>query len=612
MKTESLKVFMLHPRQFASRVLALTCVLLISLAAMAQTPAPPQQTPQQPTTQVSPESPPIPERSIGLEPGKVVRWSMRDAILAALENNIDIELERTNVRMAQWDVLAAQGFYDPVISPTLSYQSESSPNTQLFSGAGDNTTTINSKSLGYNFQWDHPIEPTGASYRVTFFNDRLTNNFRQLTPQYTPSLAFSITQPLFRNFKIDQGRRQIRIQRKNLDISDAVFRQRAIEIIANVQQAYWNLYVAIENEKIARTALALSEKQMNDNKRQVEVGTLAPINITEAATLVESNRAQVFARMREVALSENALKQLTTDGPNADLWKARIETVDRFEVQSHALPLDDATRLAVQNRPEIRRLTLLKESNQIDIDYFRNQAKPQINLVANYNLFGAGGMPRVQTFQDFPCQENETAVINGQRMCLGLAPQLVDGVPVPVVTQTPYQLMTITNRQNVNPDFIGGYGTALGNMFSNDFRSWSVGINFQLPLRNRVAKANLARSRELDKQNDLLIRQQLQTIELEVRNQLQAVETARQRIESTRQARKYAEDQLEGETKRFQAGLSTTFLVLTRQNDLTRAQFDENSAIAEYNIAFSALQRVMAVTLSSNNIQIADPKQPTK
>ncbi len=274
MKTESLRVLMLHPRQFVSLVLA--CALLISSAAMAQTPTPPQQ-PAQSVTTPSPESPPIPERSIGLEPGKIVRWSMRDAILAALENNVDIELEKTNVRMAQWSVLSAQGVYDPILTPTIGYGATSQANTRLFSGIDDTSAALNSKQLIYNFQWDQPIEKTGASYQVQFNNERFTNNFQQLSTGYSPSATFSIEQPLFRNFKIDPNRRAIKIAKKNLDISDAQFRQTAIQIIATVQQAYWNLYVAIENEKIARSALALAEKQMNDNKRQVEVGTLAPI-----------------------------------------------------------------------------------------------------------------------------------------------------------------------------------------------------------------------------------------------------------------------------------------------------------------------------------------------
>jgi outer membrane protein len=609
MKSESLRVLMLYPRQFASLVMALTCALLISLTAIAQTPVPPQQPTQQPTVQ-SPQSPPIPERSIGLEQDKVVRWTMREAILAAYENNLDIELEKTNVRMAQWNVLAAQGVYDPTLTPTLGYRSTTQAVTRPFQVIEGNTQ--NDSSAAYNIAWDHLIEKTGGSYGISFDNTRGTNNFGQLSPEYNPTLSFSITQPLFRNFKIDPNRWRIRLAKKDLDISDVEFRNRVIQIIANVQRAYWDLYVAIENEKIARNALQLAEKQMNDNIRQVEVGTRAPIEITEAATTVEQNRSQVFTSMNNVAQAENALKQLTTDGPNSDLWKAKIIPIDPFEIQSYSIPLDDAMRLAAVNRPEIKRLTLEKDKNQIDIDYYRNQAKPQINLVAGYDLFGAGGTPRQSIVPVAPCTIDQTVEINGQPNCLSLAPALVDGVWVPQYTPTPFTDAMRTVEQATADRFKGGYNRALRNLFSNDFRSWTVGLNFQLPLRNRVAKANLARSRELERQNELTIRQQLQTIEVEVRNAVQQLETARLRVDSTRQARKYAEEQLEGEKKKFQAGLTNTFFVLQYTNQLTIAQFNENSAIANYNIAVYGLQRVLAETLSVNNIEIVDPKQPMK
>jgi outer membrane protein TolC len=547
-------------RRFARLIQAFACALLISLIALAQTPAPPQQSTHQPSqesiTQIHTIPPPIPERAIGLEPGRVVRWSMRDAILAALDNSVDIDVEKETVRLAQWDLLAAQGVYDPTTTSSIGYNLTKIPNTFQFSGAGSDPARL-SKTHSYNFGFQQLIEKTGASYQINFNNSREANNTGNLLLNYSPSLVFQITQPLFRNFKIDTNRNQIKIRKKQLDMSDAQFRRRAIEIISDVEQAYWNLYVAIENERIAREALALAEKQMSDNMRQVEVGTLAPINITEAATVVESRRSQVFANMNEVARTENELKKLIVDGPDSDLWKARIVTTDAFKVQEYTLPLDDAIKLAMDNRHEVKRYNLQKEMNQISIDFFRDQAKPQIDLVASYSLEGVGGTPRDTVF----------------------------------------------------PGFVGGYGTSIRNLFSNDFRTWEVGLSFSLPLRNRVAKANLARAREEEKNTELLIRQQLKNIEAEVRNAVQAVETARLRIESTRQQRIYAKQQFEGENKKFQAGLSSVFLVLTRQNDLSNAQFEENRAIADYNAAFATLQKALSTTLSNNGIEMPDPKR---
>jgi outer membrane protein len=163
---------------------------------------------------------------------------------------------------------------------------------------------------------------------------------------------------------------------------------------------------------------------------------------------------------------------------------------------------------------------------------------------------------------------------------------------------------------SVFPSFVGGYGTSLRNLLRNDLRTWEVGLSFSLTLRNRVAKANLARAREEERQTELLIRQQMQNIEAEVRIAVQAVETARLRIESTRQQRIYAKQQLDGENMKFQAGLSSVFLVLTRQNDLSNAQFAENSAKADYAREIATLEKVLSTTLSNNSIVIPDPKEP--
>jgi outer membrane protein len=604
MKTESLNVLMIHPRQIAILVLSI-CALLISPTAMAQTPAPPQQPAEQTATKPQPESPPIPPRSIGLEPGKVVKWRMHDAILTALENNVTIELEKTNVRSAQYNLLQAQGVYDPRTESGFGYGASASPNIFQFSGVqGDNAQRRNTYS--YNLGISQPIEKTGANYLVSFNNDRIGNNINNLIVNYNPRLAFEITQPLFRNFKIDSNRNQIKIMKKQLDMSDAQFRQTAIQVITDVMQAYWGLYVAIQNEVIARSSLELAEKQLNDNKRQVEVGTLAPISITEAATVVEQRRSAVFQSMYDVAQAENALKMLTVGGPNSDIWNARIETIDKFEVQENPLPLDDAMKLAMENRPEIKILGLRKEMNQNDIVFFRNQTKPQINFVGTYAIEGVGGTPRTQTTSN--CSPVD---LNGQRTCLdlGVVPG-PNGTFVPGITTTPF--MSQTAPVQLGDGFQGGYGTSLRNLFSNDFRTWSIGIRIMFPLRNREAVARLGLAREQEKNTELQIRQQLQTIELEVRNAVQAVEAARQRIESTRKQREYAKEQLDGENKKFQAGLSYVWLVLDRQNALAAAQVAENNAVAEYARATATLQRIISTTLSSNNIEIPDPKVPMK
>lgn len=499
-----------------------------------------------------PVSRPIPERTVGLEPGKVARWTLRDAIMAALENNPDIEMERANVRQAQFDVISAQGAYDPISTHGFSYIASDQPNTRPFSGTTG--AALSSKNLNFNFGHGGLISQTGGNYQVNFNNVRRSLNFGLFSTEYDPSLNVSITQPLWRNFKTDLNRNRIQINKKRLDLSDAVFRQRAIAIISSVQTAYWDLALAIRNEEIARDSVKLAETQLNNNKRQVEVGTLAPIDVVSAATQLETRRQQVFQAISSVAQAENAIKALTVNGANDDLWRARIEPTEKFDVQPLTMQLDDALKLALDNRPELKQFAIQKDINKLDIDLFRNQAKPQIDFTFGYTTFGVGGTPAA--------------------------------------------------TGSVATTFIGGYGRGLRNMFSNDFRQWSVGLNVAIPWRNRTARANLGRAREETKKIELQDRRQMQSIEVEVRNAVQSVETTKMRIDASRAAREYAEKQLEGEEKKFAAGLSTTFLILTRQNELSTSRFDELRALADYNKAVAELQRVIATTLSSNSIEI--------
>ena len=554
-------------RQLSNLALAVCCALIMSASALAQ---------DQTTQAEQPVARPIPQRTVGLEPGKVVRWTLRDAILAALEKNIDIELERENTRLAQYDLFAAEGVYDVISGGTFSYGGFTSANTRLFSGT--TATTTSQKTLTYNAGVSKLLERGGGNYQVNFNNTRVTNNFGTFSPQYNPQLNFSVTQPLFRGYKIDANRRQIKIAKKTLDLNDAQFRQRAIEIISRVQQAYWDLAFAIKDEEIQRDSVKLAETQLNNNKRQVEVGTLAPIEVTQSAATLESRRQQVFVAMNSVSQAENALKSLTIGTSSDELWGSQIVPVESFDVKPVIIPLNDALKLASENRPELKQFTVQKEINQINVDFFRNQAKPQVDFVASYNLNGVAGQRNAQ---------NPLALV---------VPACVEGQAPPASGCLPANLL-------------GGYFNSLGNLFKNDFHSWSFGVNIQIPWRNSVAKANLGRTIEQGKQIDLQTRRMAQSIEVEVRNAVQSLETAKMRIEAAQASRRYAEQQLEGEEKKFAAGLSVTFFVLQRQTDLAIARGSELRALADYNKAVAELQRVISTTLSSNSIEIKPTPQ---
>jgi outer membrane protein len=566
----------------------ISCLCLLALVgnAQAQTPVPPATQPRPiQAPEIRPR--PIPQHIIGVDPNKVLNWTLREAIVTALERNVDIALERENVRIAEFDLYAARGVYDPTFTSTLSYSPQrfanatpsaaiTTPGGNVIQGVGK---VISIRTLTYNFGMDRAIEKTGGLFSVDFNNARTNSNRSNFDPQYQPQFSVNFTQPLMRNFRIDANRRAIKIFKKQLDLTDAQFRQRAIEIISRVQQAYWDLAFAIRDEEIQREAVRLAETQLTNNQRQVEVGTLAPIDVVTAATSVESRRIAVFTAMNQVAQAENTLKQLVVESPESEVWNSKIVPMESFEIQPVALPLDEALRLARENRPELQQLLLQKDINSTNIDFFRNQAKPQVDAFVTYSPTGLGGDPTRATFRRD-----------------GLGNVILDANGEPI--------------SSVDPDFRGGYGTALRNLLTNKYHSVQAGITIQIPWKNRIAEANLGRALEQTKQIDLQFRKQTQDIEAQIRNDVQAIEFARMRIEAARAQQLYAQQQLDGEEKRFSAGLTTTFFVLQRQNELSIAKGQYIRALTDYNKLVAALQRDIGTTLTNNNIEVRSDANP--
>src|SRR5262249_18495351 len=290
-------------RAFTRTLARLILACGLTTFAFAQTPAQKQESVPQPGRPISAQPATLPQETpaqlAGVEADKIVRWTLKDAILAALEKNPDIEIARQNVRLSQFDILAAQGVYDPLTTSTLNYNSQKAPNVSRFSGSSQNF--LQNDAFGYNLGYSKLVERTGGSYQISFNNSRVTSNAASLATSYNPALAATLTQPLMRNFSDDSNRHLVQIAKKKLDLSDAQFRQQVIQIITNVQEAYWNLAFAIRSEEIQRDALKLAEKQLENNREQAKVGTLADLDVINAAAQVESVRQQVFQAMQTVA-----------------------------------------------------------------------------------------------------------------------------------------------------------------------------------------------------------------------------------------------------------------------------------------------------------------------
>ena len=524
---------------------------------------------------------------VGVDKAKRISLTLRDALTMALENNRDIEVERLNVQMTDFDLAASRGFYDPALTASIFYDRRNTPVANPLAG-GQNGGLLTDNVTG-NMSLSQRLQHQGGLLQATFNNDRATtqNVFNAINPQFTSSLNISYTQPLWRNRVTDQGRRQILINKKKLDISDAQFRQRAIEIISQVQRAYWDLVFARRDYEIKSESVDLARTQLKHNERLVEAGSLAPADIISARVELERRNDESEATIDAIQRAENSLKSLMLQPGNSEEWQSELVPVETPQIDSTSqMPLPDAVRLAFQNRPEMEQYRLKGELNKIDLDFFRNQTKPQIDFVVNYGTVGVAGDPRREA--NFFTQSNLllTQRVNDLSRLAGLPLLPVnDATPLPAF-------------------IIGGNGQSLANLFKNDFRTWRVGLNINLPIRNRTALAQLGRAAAEGKQIDVQKQKLEQNIEVEVRNALQAVETSRRRVEAARNSRINAELQYQSEERKFDAGQSTNFFVLDRQNALSAARGRELKALTDYTKAVAELQRVMSTTLSSNNVSV--------
>jgi outer membrane protein len=500
---------------------------------------------------------------VGVDVTAQLPLTLSEAIELALKNNNDIDASRNDVRIAEFNLKGARGVYDPLIDSESYYESLTTPTASLIGGAVNGSVTLNRLFSSTGMSGFSPW--MGGQYNARFDSSRTntsnTNAF--LNPQYPTVLTFSYTQPLMRNFGIDNNRRQIEIAKKNLSMSDAQFRQRAIDVIAQVEQAYWNLAFALRSLSVQIDAVKQARLQLESNQRQVEKGALAPIDIVAATAQVTNLEQLVYAAQEEVTRAENSLKTLMLADRTAPQWSRSLTPISPIALEPPKIGLAIATTEALKNRPEIAQLESSAAINKIEQDYFKNQTKPQIDLVGSYTTQGLAGA------------------------------------------------VTPNGTGRVPENLIGGYGTSIGNLIAQDYPSYRVGVTIQLPWGNNVAKANYGRSLV---QEERIANQRAQTeqvIEAEVRNALQALRSAEARLSSAIASRQAAEELAASEERQFRAGTTTFYMVQQRQTELLTARSLELRAQTDLNKAISEFQRSTGTTLSANNVTVSDVKTLT-
>jgi outer membrane protein TolC len=525
---------------------------------------------------------------VGVSLGDQLPLALNDAIRMALKFSNDIDQSRIDVQIAEYNLRAARGIYDPVLSSENYYERSTTPTSSTIGGAGASGAVTQIDETGSaRLGGFSPFG--GGSYQFDFSSTRLTtsNQNVRLNPQFPTAATLTYTQPLFRGLRFDINRRNIEIAKKNLSLSDAQFRQRAIEVIAQVEQAYWDLAFALRNLQVQIDAVKQARLQVESNQRLVEKGVLAPIDIVAASTQVTTFEQNVYTAQEAVTQAENTLKTLILADRTEAIWSRAITPVTPVSLEAPRVPLESAVKAALDNRPELTQLRTSADINKINVRYFRDQTKPQVDLVGTYTTAGLAGNPVLANPNAITNTSVLTARVNELSLLAGLTP-----------------LSTSSTTTPIPPALVGGYTQSLRNLIDQNYPTARVGVRLSLPLRNRTAEANLGGALALGNRITDQFRQTEQLIEAEVRNSIQAVRSSEARLASAAAARSSAELQYASEQRQFRAGTTTVYLVLQRQTELLAARGRELQAQTDLNKAISLLQRATGTTLTANNVSI--------
>ncbi len=531
---------------------------------------------------------------VGVDMTNQMPMTLEEAITLALQNNNDIDSSKINVQIAEFNLRGARGIYDPQLVGESYYERRTTPTASTIGGAGA-SGSVTQSDFRSNFGASGFSPFAGGSYTADFYSARTTTNNQNalLNPQFPSAINLTYIQPLWRGLRFDNNRRNIEIAKKNLSLTDAQFRQRAIEVIAQVEQAYWNLVFALRNLQVQIDAVKQARTQLESNQRLVGKGVLAPIDIIAATTQITTFEQSVYTAQEDVTRAENNLKTLMLTDRNAAEWSRPITPVSEVSLEPPRVALELAVADALQNRPEIVQLQTNAEINRIDERFFREQTKPQINLVGNYTSAGLAGTANEITRTTGTVNTELLARINQLSAAQNLPPLVIN--PTTTVSSPPGGL-------------VGGFFNSLGDIFAQRYPTYRVGVQIGLPFGNRVAEANLGRSLAEGTQIRNTRAQQEQIIEAEVRNSLQALHSAEARLSSALASRQSAEQLYESEQRQFRSGVTTFYLVLQRQTELLAARGRELQAQTDLNKAISEFQRSTGTTLSANNVMVSSSR----
>jgi outer membrane protein TolC len=466
--------------------------------------------------------------------------ALQDCIQEALQHNLDVQIERYNPQISLYNLRAAYGGYDPLLSISGQHNYNVSPG-----GLAQNlTNTIPSSTSDENsFKSDiGGVLPSGLKYD---FSGNISEQYGQYGSPPTPfdssggSIGVSLTQPLLRNFWIDNTRLTIHVAKNRLKYSEQGLRQQVITSVTAVENAYYELIYAQDNVKVQQEALKLAQTQLDQDNQRVQIGTLAILSVQQDESQVAQGNANLIAAQFTLADDQNTLKNLLTD--EYSRWHDMdIQPTATLEAPLQLFDLQDSWSKGMTERPDLLQTRLNVEQQGIQLKFYRNQLFPELDLIGTYGYNGAG-----REFSDTFGQFNE-----------GNAP------------------------------------------------FYSYGAQLSVPLSNIGPRNQYKANKATLQQIVLQLKQLEQSIMVEIDNAVKQAQSNYQSVEATKQARIYAEAALDAEQKTYAVGKATTFEVLTYQNNLTAARSQEIRALANYNESLANLDAQEGDTLERYNINL--------
>ncbi|MGH9462870.1 MAG: TolC family protein [Vicinamibacteria bacterium] len=494
--------------------------------------------------------------------------SLEEAIALALEKNEGIRIERESLASAESAVTGAKGAYDPFLEVQGGWLRGRPPVNSAFSGApadGAAPVTQVADALAGVTQ----LLPTGGevSFRAAASRGTTDSVFTLLSPAYTTQVGVGLRQPLLRDRAVDAARFGLRVTGSDREQAIASLRRETADTVSAVEIAYWRFIATLRAVTVREEAVRLAEEQLSETQLRIEGGAAPETEIAQPRAELERRRGDLFSTRELTSRAQNSLKLLILSDVDA-LWADELLPTDEPQVVSGPVDIVASLNQALASRPELEAAEAELERRRAETAFASDGVLPQLDVIVSYDRLGLAGSrnPAGEPLPGLP-----TGIPNGLE---------------------------------------GGLGRSFATLGDGDFYDARAAVVFQIPIGNRTARATAAIARSTERQAEADLERVRKEVRAEVLDAAAALETATQRIDAARAAREAAEVQLSSEQERYAVGLSTNFLVLTRQNDLSLARLDEIAAHTDYQRARTEMARATGTLLDQRGIQVNGSPRP--